>query len=97
MDWRLAREVKRRGELVRLLFWLLHARLIYNLLRNYGPTMGMVHERRKEYKLNNTIAKVEQRTKEWHLRTIGTVQLKRNNPLRRWSKRGKKPKEKLIK
>ena len=66
MDWRLAREVKRRGELVRLLFWLLHARLIYNLLRNYRPRIDMVHERRKEYKLSNTIAKVERRTKEWH-------------------------------
>ena len=62
MDWRLAREVRRRGELVRLLFWLLHARLIYTSLRNYGPTIGMVHERRKEYRLSYTIAK----TKEWH-------------------------------
>ena len=26
----------------------------------------MVHERRKEYKLSNTIAKVEWRKKEWH-------------------------------
>ena len=69
MDWRLAREVKRRGELVcLLLFWLLHARLTYNLLRNYGPTIDMVHERWKEYRLNYTIAKVEQRTKEWHYR-----------------------------
>ena len=68
-DWRnswgivqsLAREERRGGELVRLLgFWLLHARLKYNLLRNYGPTKDMVHERRKEYKLSNTIAKVEQ-------------------------------------
>ena len=67
MDWRLAREVKRRGELVCLLrFWLLHARLKYNLLWNYRPTIDMVHERRKEYRLNYTIAKVEQRTKEWH-------------------------------
>ena len=65
IDWRLALEVRRRGELVCLLgFWLLHARLKYNLLRNYGPTIDMVHERRKEYKLSNTIAKVEQRTKE---------------------------------
>ena len=47
-------------------FWLLHAWLKYNLLRNYGPTIDMVHERRKEYKLSNTIAKVERRTKEWH-------------------------------
>ena len=67
MDWRLALEVRRRGELVRLLgFWLLHAWLTYNLLRNYGPMIDMVHERRKEYRLNYTIAKVEQRTKEWH-------------------------------
>ena len=28
--------------------------------------IDMVHERRKEYKLSNTIAKVERRTKEWH-------------------------------
>ena len=42
-----------------MLFWLLHARLIYTSLRNYGPTIGMVHERRKEYRLNYTIAKVE--------------------------------------
>ena len=67
MDWRLAREVRRRGELVRLLvFWLLHAQLKYNSLRNYGPTIDMIHERRKEYKLSNTIAKLEWRTKEWH-------------------------------
>ena len=59
--------MRRRGELVHLLgFWLLHAWLKYNLLRNYGPTIDMVHERRKEYRLNYTIAKVEQRTKEWH-------------------------------
>ena len=38
---------------------LTHARLKYNLLRNYGPTIDMVHERRKEYRLNYTIAKVE--------------------------------------
>ena len=62
MDWRLALEVRRRGELVRLLVWLLHARLIYTSLRNYGLTIGMVHERRKEYRLSYTIAK----TKEWH-------------------------------
>ena len=67
MDWRLAQEVKRRGELVRLLvFWLLNAQLKYNSLRNYGSTIDMIHERRKEYKLSNTIAKVEWRTKEWH-------------------------------
>ena len=47
-------------------FWLLHARLKYNLLWNYGPMIDMVHERRKEYRLNYTIVKVEQRTKEWH-------------------------------
>ena len=63
IDWRLAPEVRRRGELVRLLvFWLLHARLIYTSLRNYGLTIGMVHERQKEYRLSYTIAK----TKEWH-------------------------------
>ena len=67
IDWRLAREVWRRGELVCLLgFWLLHVWLKYNLLRNYRPTIDMIHERWKEYKLSNTIAKVEQRTKEWH-------------------------------
>ena len=27
--------------------------------------IGMIHERRKEYRLSYTIAKVEQRTKEW--------------------------------
>ena len=47
-------------------FWLLHAQLKYNLLRKYGPTIGMIHERWKEYRLSYTIAKVEQRTKEWH-------------------------------
>ena len=30
--------------------------------------MDMIHERRKEYRLSNTIAKVERRTKEWHYR-----------------------------
>ena len=47
-------------------FWLLHAQLKYNLLRNYGLRIDIVHERRKEYKLSDTIAKVERRTKEWH-------------------------------
>ena len=68
IDWRLAQEVRRRGELVRLLVWLLHARLIYTSLRNYGPTIGMVHERQKEYKLSYTIAKVELGTKEYRHR-----------------------------
>ena len=49
-------------------FWLLHAWLKYNLLQNYGPMIDMIHERQKEYRLSNTIAKVEQRTKEWHHR-----------------------------
>ena len=49
-----------------LFFWLLHVQLKYNLLRNHGPTIDMAHERQKEYRLNYTIAKVEQRTKEWH-------------------------------
>ena len=62
MDWRLALEVRRREELVHLLVSLLHAWLIYTLLWNYGPTIGMVHERWKEYRLSYTIAK----TKEWH-------------------------------
>ena len=61
--------MRRRGELVRLLVsWLLHAQLKYNLLWNYGLTIGMIHERRKEYRLSYTIAKVEQRTKEWRYR-----------------------------
>ena len=58
--WRLAREVGRRGELVHLLgFWLLHARLKYNLLQNYGLTICMIHERQKEYRPSYTIATVE--------------------------------------
>ena len=66
IDWRLAQEVRRRGELVRLLgFWLLHAWLKYNSLWNYGPTIGMIHERQKQYRLSYTIVKVEWRTKEW--------------------------------
>ena len=40
-------------------FWLLHARLKYNSLQNYGPTICMIHERQKEYRLSYTIAKVE--------------------------------------
>ena len=70
-DWRLAQEVRKRGELIHLLgFWLLYARLKYNLLWNYRPTIGMIHERRKEYRLSYTIAKVEQRTKEWRHRPL---------------------------
>ena len=59
-DWRLAQEMRRRGELVRLLvFWLLHSRLKYNSLWNYELTIGMIHERWKVYRLSYTIAKVE--------------------------------------
>ena len=92
IDWRLALEVSRRGELVRLLlcFWLLHARLKYTSLRNYGPTIGMVHERRKEYRLSYTIVKVEggQRSGVWIIRT---VQLKWNNTLRAGATMGTNP------
>ena len=48
-----------------LLLWLLHVRLKYKSLWNYGPTIGMIHERQKEYRLSYTIAKVEQGTEEW--------------------------------
>ena len=72
INWRLALEVRRRGELVRLLVWLLHARLRYNSLRNYGPTIGMVHERQKEYRLSYTIAKVEGGQRSG-VRIIGTM------------------------
>ena len=65
INWRLAQEVRRRGELVHLLgFWLLHAWLKYNSLRNYRQTIGMIHERWKEYRLSYRIAKVEQGKKE---------------------------------
>ena len=56
----------------------------------------MVHERRKEYRLSYTIAKVEGGQRSG-VRIIRTMQLKWNNPLRRWSKHGKKPKGKSIK
>ena len=60
IDWRLAREVRRSGELIRLLgFWLLYAQLKYNSPQNYGLMICMIHERRKEYRLSYTIAKVE--------------------------------------
>ena len=79
-----------------LLFWLLHARLKYNLLRNYGPTIDMIHERQKEYKQSNTIAKVEQRTKEWHTdhRNRATEM---EQHFESWSNCGNKSKGKSIK
>ena len=50
IDWRLALEVRRRGEIVHLLpFWLLHVWLKYSLLWNHRPIIDMVHERGKEY------------------------------------------------
>ena len=67
-DWRIAREERRRGELVRLLGFLATTHSGLNTIY-YGTAdrrWGMIHERWKEYKLSNTITKVEQRTKEWH-------------------------------
>ena len=68
--------MRRRGELIRLLVWLLHARLIYTSLRNYRPTIDMIHERRKEYRLSYTIVKTKelsglQPMTHWHWRFSG--------------------------
>ena len=57
---------------------------------------GTIHERRKEYKLSNTIAKVEQRTKEWHTDHRNRV-TEAEQHFESRSDRGKKPKGKSIK
>ena len=52
--------------------------------------IGMVHERRKEYRLSYTIAKVEGGQRSG-VRIIGTVQLKWNNTLRAGATVGTNP------